>query len=189
MAKLQYTRYEVICSTREEALEKLRSLSRSYAEPVAIRYKAPNNDVYTIVAIYQSTSPGDFEITYETGSMGLGRVFKITRTRSTQTDQELIVAAMFGEVAQPLDIVIIEEKSSASSTSYVYYNSEWNMLWQGAASETTKFEDSDTVKFSSTETSETGVVVKAEVPIDNETLTVDPGTKKLRVTKIYGGTF
>lgn len=193
MAKMNYTRFEVIYPNRDAALEKLNGISRSYAEPVAIRYYDEAGDVYIIVSIYKSDQVGDYEITYETGlgagGAGLGRVFTIKKVSEEQTDMECINAALFGEIPESLDIVIIKSVDGLVTTSYIYYDGMWNLLGQGASSDKTTFLDSDTIEMVVTENTPREKTVQANVKIDGKNLVVDEETGKIRVGKIYGGTF
>ena len=65
MAELRYPRFNQIYASREEAIKKLDNLSRSYAEPVTIRYYDENNKICVILAMYKSDSVGDYVINFD----------------------------------------------------------------------------------------------------------------------------
>ena len=80
MAELRYPRFNTIYNSREEAINKLDNLSRSYGEPVAIRYySSDKKEVYVILAMYKSDVKGDYVINFDKssssqsiGDLGLG---------------------------------------------------------------------------------------------------------------------
>lgn len=189
MARFQYSRFETIYDSREQAIELLNGLSRLYAETVAVKYYNNLRDICIILAVYKSTATGDFEISYETNASdnSLPRVFTVKRSGNL-TDEECINVALFGEKPVNRDIVIITEVPG-SVTSYIYYGTEWEMLsspnsnGQGG-NVNIEVENTDTVNLNYAEGK-----ISANVNIDNSSLVYDPEVSAIRVNKIYGGTF
>lgn len=179
----RYTRYEKIYSSREEAIAKLNNTSRYYAENVAIRYK--NGDSFdTILALFRSEEKGDYSINFDSGqdsvggSEGPGRIFDMTR-KEGESDLEVLNRAMF-DVVDPKewDLVIIHTPGSGD-ISYLYHNGIWICLSQDMVLVP---HDSATVKLTVTKDDVAGSYdIMAEVPIDNQSLYVDPFSKKMRV--------
>lgn len=65
MAELRYPRFNTIYASRDEAIAKLDNLSRSYAEPVTIRYYSEDNKICVILAMYKSDKKGDYIINFD----------------------------------------------------------------------------------------------------------------------------
>lgn len=65
MAELRYPRFNTIYASRDEAIAKLDNLSRSYAEPVTIRYYGEDKKICVILAMYKSDKKGDYVINFD----------------------------------------------------------------------------------------------------------------------------
>lgn len=188
MAKFQFPRFETIYENREQVIEVLSGLSRSYAEPVAIRYNN-SGDIYILIAVFKSSSVGDYDIVHESGlSSGGSEIYTVKRS-DNQTDEECINTALFGELPNKGDIVIITE-GFKRVTSYIYNGTQWILLsttgdGSGGSGVSFGIKDTETVNM---DLSSTGTL-SAKVNIDNESLVYDPEVLAIRVNKIYGGTF
>lgn len=126
MAELRYPRFNAIYSNRDEAIKKLNELTRSYGEPVAIRYYNNENKTCVILAIFKSESKGDYEISYDSNTELLPNVYTIEKDNSDKTDLEYIDIALKGKQPIEKDIVII--KSMNNVVSYIFTNNNWQIL-------------------------------------------------------------
>lgn len=202
MANLQFTRVKEVFSTREEAINKLDGLCRTYAEGVVVKYLSPcvdecgNRIERMIFAIYRSSEKGDYEIVYDTdpSNMNSGglRVFKARKQKEDQTDLECINVALFGETPKNGDIVTITSYDGSSIVSYIYYEDDWVCIGLGDGSSgggssivDIKVEDTNTVDL----TLESNNTLKADIKLDNQSILYDSTIDGIRVNKIYGGTF
>lgn len=178
--KFRYTRFTRVYKSRKEAIRKLNNTSRYYGENVAISYK-DDDKVNIILALYKSTSPGDYEINYESGwSGGSGSEEIVSVTRK---EGESDIDALNRAIAKPGngDIVVI---SGSQDTAYIYNNGGWLCLSKKL--ELDKI-DSDTIKFNISEDPVLGIyTITGEVPIDETSLIVSE-TGKLQVGIIDGG--
>ncbi len=189
---LRYTRFEKIYSSREEAITKLNNTSRYYAENVAIRYKS-GEKICTMLALYQSTTKGDYTINYDSGgsssgsssSIGSGAVKEVTRRNTTETDLDALNRAYFGSTPGEGDMVIINTRGVDYKAIYFYHGSSWVCL---SGTDEIKGRSSSTLNLSVNTDKITGLTtIYGEVPIDNSSIVVDTVTKKLRVNIIDGG--
>ena len=188
---LRYTRFEKIYSSREEAITKLNNTSRYYAENVAIRYKS-GEKIYIMLALYQSTTKGDYTINYDSGgnssgggSIGSGAVKEVTRRNATETDLDALNRAYFGSTPGEGDMVIINTRGTDYKAVYFYHGSSWICL---SGTDEIEGRSSATLNLSVNTDKITGLTtIYGEIPIDNSSIVVDAVTKKLRVNVIDGG--
>lgn len=188
---LRYTRFEKIYSSREEAITKLNNTSRYYAENVAIRYKS-GEKVCIMLALYQSTTKGDYTINYDSGgnssgggSIGSGAVKEVTRRNATETDLDALNRAYFGSTPGEGDMVIINTRGTDYKAVYFYHGSSWICL---SGTDEIEGRSSATLNLSVNTDKITGLTtIYGEIPIDNNSIVVDAVTKKLRVNIIDGG--
>ena len=188
---LRYTRFEKIYSSREEAITKLNNTSRYYAENVAIRYKS-GEKVCIMLALYQSTTKGDYTINYDSGgnssgggSIGSGAVKEVTRRNATETDLDALNRAYFGSTPGEGDMVIINTRGTDYKAVYFYHGSSWICL---SGTDEIEGRSSATLNLSVNTDKITGLTtIYGEIPIDNNSIVVDAVTKKLRVNVIDGG--
>lgn len=188
---LRYTRFEKIYSSREEAITKLNNTSRYYAENVAIRYKS-GEKIYIMLALYQSTTKGDYTINYDSGgnssgggSIGSGAVKEVTRRNATETDLDALNRAYFGSTPGEGDMVIINTRGTDYKAVYFYHGSSWICL---SGTDEIEGRSSATLNLSVNTDKITGLTtIYGEIPIDNSSIVVDAVTKKLRVNIIDGG--
>ena len=127
MAELRYPRFNAIYSNRDEAIKKLNGLTRSYGEPVAIRYYSSENKTCVILAIFKSEGKGDYEISYDSNTELLPNVYTIEKDNSDKTDLEYIDIALKGKQPIERDIVIIESMNNVV-VSYIFTNNNWQIL-------------------------------------------------------------
>lgn len=188
---LRYTRFEKIYSSREEAITKLNNTSRYYAENVAIRYKS-GEKIYIMLALYQSTTKGDYTINYDSGgnssgggSIGSGAVKEVTRRNATETDLDALNRAYFGSTPGEGDMVIINTRGTDYKAVYFYHGNSWICL---SGTDEIEGRSSSTLNLSVNTDKITGLTtIYGEIPIDNSSIVVDAVTKKLRVNIIDGG--
>lgn len=188
---LRYTRFEKIYSSREEAITKLNNTSRYYAENVAIRYKS-GEKICIMLALYQSTTKGDYTINYDSGgnssggsSIGSGAVKEVTRRNATETDLDALNRAYFGSTPGEGDMVIINTRGTDYKAVYFYHGSSWICL---SGTDEIEGRSSATLNLSVNTDKITGLTtIYGEIPIDNSSIVVDAVTKKLRVNIIDGG--
>ena len=91
MAELRYPRFNAICSNRNEAIKKLNELTRSYGEPVAIRYYNRENKSCVILAIFKSENKGDYEISYDSNTELLPNVYTVNVNNSDSGDSTIVL--------------------------------------------------------------------------------------------------
>jgi hypothetical protein len=188
---LRYTRFEKIYSSREEAITKLNNTSRYYAENVAIRYKS-GEKICIMLALYQSTTKGDYTINYDSGgnssgggSIGSGAVKEVTRRNATETDLDALNRAYFGSTPGEGDMVIINTRRTDYKAVYFYHGSSWICL---SGTDEIEGRSSATLNLSVNTDKITGLTtIYGEIPIDSSSIVVDAVTKKLRDNVIHGG--
>lgn len=119
MDKLIFTRFETVYSTRKRALEKLDSISRYYAETVAIRYKE-GNSIGTILALYLSEDKGDYVISFDSAR----EVKTHTVIKTGDEDDEVALRSI-----NPMekDIAIVKS-ASGSKAFYLFHDSKWESM-------------------------------------------------------------
>lgn len=188
---LQFNRFNNIYPTRESSISLLNSLSRSYSEGITVRY-IENNELNIILALYKSSEKGDYEIIYESGEKDIEtsfRIFKVTRQYEGQSDLECINVALFGQDPIDRDMVIITSVSGNTSITYIYFNSDWIRI--GSDGSELNVKNTNTVDLEIIRDPEDSIskTLSADVKIDNSSLVYDPEIDKIRVNKIYGGTF
>ena len=91
MAELRYPRFNNIYASREDAISKLDNLSRSYAEPVTIRYYNSENKICVILAMYKSDKPGDYVINFDEDTGFSGDISADSLEDSFSDSLELVV--------------------------------------------------------------------------------------------------
>ena len=93
MAELRYPRFNTIYSNRDEAIKKLDGLTRSYGEPVAIRYYNTKKDVCVILAIFKGEKKGEYDISYDSNIELLPSIFTIEISKETigNSDKKIIL--------------------------------------------------------------------------------------------------
>lgn len=104
MAELRYPRFNNIYASREDAISKLDNLSRSYAEPVTIRYYNSENKICVILAMYKSDKPGDYVINFDEDTGFSGNISADDLEESFGDSLELIVDEETGK--KVLDIKV-----------------------------------------------------------------------------------
>ena len=143
----QFNRIETIYLTREEAIEKLGSLSLPFGTGVVVRYLdkkehecgcghkdpfASDEKINLIAVIYVTDKPGDYsiisdgQIDIESFTGGL-KVYQGT-IENNQSTEEAIKATLFGIDPVENDIIILLNKSEGVSESYIYLNKKWICL-------------------------------------------------------------
>lgn len=194
-SNFQLTRFGSIFSSKEEAINSMKGISRLYSELVAAKYESllpltGEKIEEILIVVFKSNKEGDFDILYDSGNpiYTRARLFTVRKSESDQTDEECISIALFGEKPIPQDIVVITSFDKSTLSTYMYYNSEWVLIgYTGNSPEDSKLniKSSDTVelKFEDNNT------LVANVKIDNESIIFDDDLGKIRVNKIYGGTF
>lgn len=192
MAELRYPRFNTIYSDREQALNKLNELTRSYGEPVAIRYYNSKREVCLVVAVYKSDGRGDYSISYDSNADLIPNAITITKTEISQTDEDCITAALFGKSPVPSDIVIITDMTvdTPITRSYIYVSSgSWKNLTSGSSSEIEGAVGSLVLGDSvSTGVNEDGNKT-LEVKVDGSSLVYDENIGGITVKHLNGGTF
>lgn len=191
---LQLNRFNNIYPTRESAFSLLNNLSRSYSECVTVRYyEDPETEkIGIIVVIYKSETKGDYEVIYESAEKIIEtsfRIFRVTRQYEGQSDLECINVALFGETPVNRDMVIITSTTGNTTVTLIYYEKEWIRI--GSDGSEIKVINSDTVNLEMIVDPENNLdkTIKADVKIDGESIIYDNSIDKIRVNKIYGGTF
>ena len=185
MAEIIYPRFNTIYATREVALAKLSELSRSYGEPVAIRYYNNSKTICVILAIFKSAITGDFEISYDSNPELKSKVYNVTKENPSLTDEDTINSVLFGKTPIIGDVVIIFEATNSLTKSYIYTDDkEWKLLSTpyGPLS-TTKIGDTLVSVVNEDGTSD------LEVKLDNSTIVYNKDKGGLTVNIINGGTF
>ena len=104
MAELRYPRFNNIYASREDAISKLDNLSRSYAEPVTIRYYNSENKICVILAMYKSDKPGDYVINFDEDTGFSGNISADDLEESFGDSLELVVDEETGK--KVLDIKV-----------------------------------------------------------------------------------
>lgn len=186
MAELKYPRFNTIYATRDEALSKLNDLTRSYGEPVAIRYYNNTKKICVLLAIFKSELKGDYEISYDSNPEMTPRVYTVIKVDTDISDVECINAALFGKTPIQNDIVILTDSSETVSVvrSYIFVEGSWTLL----ATPTGAMSSVDIGSSLLPVKNEDGSV-SLEVKVDNSTITYDEATGGLTVNKLNGGTF
>ena len=192
MAELRYPRFNTVYNNRETALGKLNEITRSYGEPVAIRYYNSKREICIIVAVFKSEGRGDYSISYDSNADLIPNAFTITKTDPNQTDEECINSALFGKDPVPSDIVIITDVTIEIpiTKSYIYVSSgNWKVLSSGGNSG----EDGTIGGLVLGDSVGTGIDENGnttlEVKVDGSTLTYDEKIGGLTVSHLNGGTF
>lgn len=206
MAEFRYPRFTTIYSDREEAVKKLNELTRSYGEPVAIRYYNSKRTICVILAIFKSDRRGDYDISYDSNTELQPSIYTITidggntvlsvdlpenyiingtsnKTKGIfsgdeKSDMDYINSALSGKTPVIGDLVLIKESQAVRS--YIYTKDGWQALF---VSEGLVLGDS--VMFEKNEEGESALEVKT----DNSSIIYDEEVGGLTVNKIYGGTF
>lgn len=187
MAEFKYPRFNTIYPTREEAIEKLDNLTRAYGEPVAIRYYNTSKTVCVLLAIFKSDAKGDYSISYDSNPETTPKVYTITKTDSSITDEEYINIALFGKTPIDNDIVILTDCSEdiPYTKSYIYTDNKWILLSnQGNGSIGSLDLGNSLVPIVNEDGSS-----RLEVKTDNSTISYSEEVGGLTVKKINGGTF
>ena len=191
MAELRYPRFNTVYNNREEALKKLNELTRSYGEPVAIRYYNSKREICIIVAVYKSESLGDYSISYDSNADLIPNAYTVTKDNPDTTDEDLIKTALFGKVPVSNDIVIITDNTLDIPTvkSYIYIasNDSWKILSSssGAPGTIGSLVLGDSVATGKDESGQTTL----EVKVDGSTLIYDELLDGITVKELNGGTF
>lgn len=191
MAELRYPRFNTVYNNREEALKKLNELTRSYGEPVAIRYYNSKKEICIIVAVYKSESLGDYSISYDSNADLIPNAYTVTKDNPNTTDEDLIKTALFGKVPVSNDIVIITDNTLGIPTvkSYIYIasNDSWKILSSssGAPGTIGSLVLGDSVATGKDESGQTTL----EVKVDGSTLIYDELLDGITVKELNGGTF
>lgn len=191
MAELRYPRFNTVYNNREEALKKLNELTRSYGEPVAIRYYNSKKEICIIVAVYKSESIGDYSISYDSNADLIPNAYTVTKDNPDTTDEDLIKTALFGKVPVSNDIVIITDNTLEIPTvkSYIYIasNDSWKILSSssGAPGTIGSLVLGDSVVTGKDESGQTTL----EVKVDGSTLIYDELLDGITVKELNGGTF
>lgn len=191
MAELRYPRFNTVYNNREEALKKLNELTRSYGEPVAIRYYNNKKEICIIVAVYKSESLGDYSISYDSNADLIPNTYTVTKDNPDTTDEDLIKTALFGKVPVSNDIVIITDNTLEIPTvkSYIYIasNDSWKILSSssGAPGTIGGLVLGDSVATGKDESGQTTL----EVKVDGSTLIYDELLDGITVKELNGGTF
>lgn len=191
MAELRYPRFNTVYNNREEALKKLNELTRSYGEPVAIRYYNNKREICIIVAVYKSESLGDYSISYDSNADLIPNAYTVTKDNPDTTDEDLIKTALFGKVPVSNDIVIITDNTLEIPTvkSYIYIasNDSWKILSSssGAPGTIGSLVLGDSVATGKDESGQTTL----EVKVDGSTLIYDELLDGITVKELNGGTF
>lgn len=191
MAELRYPRFNTVYNNREEALKKLNELTRSYGEPVAIRYYNSKKEICIIVAVYKSESLGDYSISYDSNADLIPNAYTVTKDNPDTTDEDLIKTALFGKVPVSNDIVIITDNTLEIPTvkSYIYIasNDSWKILSSssGAPGTIGSLVLGDSVVTGKDESGQTTL----EVKVDGSTLIYDELLDGITVKELNGGTF
>lgn len=191
MAELRYPRFNTVYNNREEALKKLNELTRSYGEPVAIRYYNSKKEICIIVAVYKSESLGDYSISYDSNADLIPNAYTVTKDNPNTTDEDLIKTALFGKVPVSNDIVIITDNTLEIPTvkSYIYIasNDSWKILSSssGAPGTIGSLVLGDSVATGKDESGQTTL----EVKVDGSTLIYDELLDGITVKELNGGTF
>ena len=176
----QFNRIETIYPTRDEAIEKLGSLSLPFGTGVVVRYLerkshecgcshrdpfAADDKPYLIAAIYVTEEPGNYsiisdgKIDIENLLEGGLKVYQGT-IGNDQSAEEAIKATLFGIDPEENNIVILLNKTEGVSESYIYIDKKWVCLGKEQAP----------IQFSS------------QFSFDKE-------TRDLSIKQIHGGTF
>lgn len=186
MAELKYPRFNTIYSSREEAINKLNELTRSYGEPVAIRYYNTSKLVCVLLAIFKSEYKGDYEISYDSNPDLIAKVFNITKNDSSISDEECINNALFGKIPVQGDIVIITDLSDEIPIvkSFIYTEKSWKLLATPSGSLSSLNLGDSLVPVINEDGS-----ANLEVKVDNSTIKYDDTTGGLTVGTLNGGTF
>ena len=145
-----------------------------------------------MLALYQSTTKGDYTINYDSGgnssgggSIGSGAVKEVTRRNATETDLDALNRAYFGSTPGEGDMVIINTRGTDYKAVYFYHGSSWICL---SGTDEIEGRSSATLNLSVNTDKITGLTtIYGEIPIDNSSIVVDAITKKLRVNVIDGG--
>lgn len=145
----QFTRIDTIFPNREEAIEKLNSLSLPFATGVCVRYKVKESDgfdcechchgdfsdssVRLILAVYITDTPGDYAIISDSdldieAMLNGGLVVYQGTISNGQTAEEAIKATLFGTEPKENNIVILLNKQEGVSESYIYIGRRWVCL-------------------------------------------------------------
>ena len=184
MAELKYPRFNTIYSTREEALIKLSELSRSYGEPVTIRYYNSKRDICIILAIYKSNLIGDFEISYDSNPEIKSSVYSFTKDNPNFSDNDCINNALLGKIPVMGDIVVITDVTGEVPLMKSYiYTETWKLLSTPSGS-ISSLNIGDSLMPVIKEDGSANL----EVKVDNSTIKIDE-TGGLTVGILNGGTF
>lgn len=186
MAELKYPRFNTIYATREEALVKLKELSRSYGEPVAIRYYNSKKYICVILAIYKSEAVGDFEISYDSNPEMQSSVYSVTKSNSDMSDKDCIDAALFGKTPILGDIIVITDISEeiTIAKSYIFTDGIWKLLSTPSGSLSSLNVGNSLVPVVKEDGS-----TDLEVRVDNNSIKYDDAVGGLTVSVLNGGTF
>lgn len=191
---LQFNRFNNIYPDRDSAIDLLNSLSRSYSEGVTIRYYEDSDykKLGIIFVIYKSEEVGDYEIVYESGKEipeTSFRIFEVTRQYEGQSDEDCIGVALFGQTPINRDMVIISSVSGNTTVTYIFFNEDWIRI--GTDGSELGIINTNTVNLTISQDNDnpTNRSISADVKIDNSSLIYDSTIDKIRINKIYGGTF
>lgn len=194
MSKLLFTRFTKIAANREEAINKLDNLSRYYAENVAIRYYK-DGEIQVILALYNSEAKGDYKINFDSGADPVSgdtivnpgvRVVRATRIIGETNLQ--CVNRVYGDTV-PLkgDMAIIHNSISDTDTLMVYVDEGWTEIESANGQTVLSVTDTETIDLTVTKVDTSNFNIKADVPIDRETIGLNSGGK-ISVIEIDGGT-
>lgn len=187
MAELKYPRFNTIYNSREEALIKLKEISRSYGEPVTIRYYNNDKTVCIILAIYKSELIGDFEISYDSNPELQPKVYSISKNNPDISDIDYINSALSGKIPVIGDIVIITDICGELpiTKSFIYTNGD---IWKLLTTPSGSISSLDIGNTLTPVVKEDGSV-DLEVKVDNSTIKYDDSIGGLTVGILNGGTF
>lgn len=138
MAELRYPRFENIYPSREDAVSKLDGLTRSYAEPVTIRYYGSNGKIYIILAVYKSSRKGDYVISFNESNFSgttsaSDLVYMLVKADDTKTDLEYISEKVLNPRIGDITILTDTTSEIIIKRSYVWSGSSWEVLSSGGA--------------------------------------------------------
>ena len=181
MNKLRYTRFNNIYDSRASAIQKLDSTARYYAENVCIRYKDSNKKIQIMLALYRSTSRGDYNINFDSGNPSGGdpgtHVQRVKRLPG-ETDKECLGRIYFDREPDLFDVVIIISDDSDDDI-YIWTGSIWISLNQNV----TIYGDTTTTAATTSWIDDDGDYhIAVNIPLDGETLIVDLETGLIRVS-------
>lgn len=186
MNKLRYTRFNNIYESRAAAIKRLDDTSRYYAENVCIRYW-DKGKIQIMLALYRSTSRGDYDINFDSGnpSGGGGSDTHVQRVHRLpgETDKECLGRIYFDRTPDLFDVVIIVSDDKDDDI-YIWTGSIWISLKENI----TIYGETTVTAATSAWVDDNGDYhVAVNLPLDGESITVNPDTGLICVGVIDGG--